>query len=273
MTFIHKKKTVLITTKNGSSVSQNGSHIDIVLGENALHFDKQAKNIKMSAIEAFVYNVIPNIIEGTNNTLDLNTGGTSYRLVFPTGLYSGISIGDTLKTLLQAEGLPEDIIELIPNSSLGKMVLNINAQNTSVLFAAHQGNTQSVFPPVTHLGQILGFGTTTYSTTTTSTSVIAPNEASLNQNQYFLLHCDIVNNGVLINNVYNQTLAVIGIDSDVGNQIHYKPHNVQYHSIDNLHGSQKNNLSFWLTDEYNNPIVMNKDWSVLVQFEWDEFIV
>jgi hypothetical protein len=260
MTIIHKKQTILVNTKGGT-VSQNGSHLDITLGENSLKFPKLAKNLTMSVSEGFIVNSVPNIITGDNDTLVLTTGGLSYNIVIAEGVYSGNTIGTALEIALAAQGLATDVITLTANTDINRMVLGFNSAG-SVDF----NTTNSI-------GPILGFGTNVYTSTSIPENITAPNQATLNRYNYFLVHSDLVNSGILINESFNQTAAVVPVDVNTYQQIHYQPRNPQKHTIENLHGTPKNHLAFWITDQYNNPIVFPDDWTLVIQFEWDEFIV
>jgi hypothetical protein len=79
----------------------------------------------------------------------------------------------------------------------------------------------------------------------------------------------LTNKGIRFNNNYNQTLAQVLIDVPAGSQIVSKPYNAARINAQELAGTKRTNLRFWLTDDQNRRINTNNEyWSARIVIHW-----
>ena len=90
--------------------------------------------------------------------------------------------------------------------------------------------------------------------------VYADNVAAFNQISQFLVHCDLVNDGIFLNNTASQIIGNVQINVNPGSQITFAPFNAPRSSISNLVGSTKSVIRVWLTDQNNVPVNTNSDY-------------
>ena len=89
---------------------------------------------------------------------------------------------------------------------------------------------------------------------------LADNAAAFNTINSFLIHSDLVSRGIRLNNNYNQTLGQVLIDVSPGSQIVSKPFNPPRVSADELAGTIKSTIRFWLTDQSNAAVDTNSEY-------------
>ena len=144
----------------------------------------------------------------------------------------------------------------------------------------NEPNVTIDFTPIDTFRDVLGFNTGTITSPagasqTTPKSVDAPNTARFNSLTAYLIHGDIVQNGIRFNNSYNQTLTdvVIG-DANTFEQINSTPFNPPRVSADELKGIKRNNLAFWITDQDNNRINMAGEyWNFRMVIRYNSVLV
>ena len=89
--------------------------------------------------------------------------------------------------------------------------------------------------------------------------------AEFNQVNYFLIHSNLTSKGIRFNNIYNQTIGQVLIDVAPGSQITSSPRNPAKIASQELAGTNRTNLRFWLTDDKNRSIDTNSEyWSARV---------
>jgi len=237
--------------------SKDGSYFEVQL-EDGLKIPKDALNVNISVEEATVWWTIPNIITGQNDKLYITGPDTSdviqnYVITIPQGLYNLSGINEAMIRELEAAGAkidPDPLITLSPDEATQKCELRFNYATVSIDF------THNDTPRL-----ILGFNSQVYSAVPTN-PILAPNTAEFNQVNYLLIHSDLTNKGIRFNNSYNQTIGQVLIDVPPGSQIVSRPFNPARISAQELAGTTRTNLRFWLTDDENRRINTNGEyWS------------
>ena len=100
---------------------------------------------------------------------------------------------------------------------------------------------------------------------------MATNIAKFNQVNYFLIHSDLVPEGIRINGSFEQTIMQVLISVSPGSQIVSTPYNPPRISCPNLAGSFVNRAKFWLTDDKFRLVNTNGEaYSVRIAIRWDE---
>lgn len=251
--------------QNGArNVSPDGSYFEVQL-EDGLKIPKDALNVNISVEEATVWWTIPNIITGQNDKLYITGPDTAdviqnYVITIPQGLYNLSGINEAMIRELEAAGAkfdPEPLISLSPDEATQKVEMRFNYATVSIDF------TQNDTPR-----EILGFNSQVYSAVPTN-PILAPNTAQFNQVNYLLIHSDLTNKGIRFNNSYNQTIGQVLIDVPPGSQIVSTPFNPAKISAQELAGTTRTNLRFWLTDDENRRINTNGEyWSARIVIKY-----
>jgi len=226
--------------------------------EEGLKIPSNAENCELSVVESTVWWSVPNIIINQNDKFYVsgpNVGDitTNFVITIPQGLYDLSALNQTIQRELENAGAktsPSPLISLSGDEATQKVEIRFNYNNVSIDFT--QTNT---------FREILGFNSSVLGPFgTVPNNQLAPNVANFNTVNSFLLHSDLVNDGILYGNKYNQSIANVLIDVSPGSQIVYKPFNPAKISIDSLKGQIRKNIKFWLTDEENNDISTNNEY-------------
>ena len=240
-----------------SNLSSDGSYFEVQL-QDGLKIPKDAMNINISVEEATVWWVVPNIITGQNDKMYITAPDTAdviqnYVITVPQGLYDLSGLNQAVLRELENAGAkidPDPVITLSPDDATQKVEIRFNYSTVSVDFT--QSDT---------FREILGFDSAVYGPYLTAPiNILAPNTAAFNQVNFFLLHSDLTNKGIRFNNNYNQSIAQILIDVPPGSQIVSKPFNPAKISAQELAGTNRTNIRFWLTDDENRRINTNNEY-------------
>lgn len=184
-----------------------------------------------------------------------NAGLITYICVIPQGLYDLSLFNSAVMRSLENQGAlfdPDPILSFSADSATQRVEISFYYNNVSIDFT--QPNTPR---------DILGFNSAVYGPYLTNPfSIVAPNIASFNQINYFLIHSDLTYRGIRFNNSYNQTISQVLIDHAPGSQIISKPFNPARINASELAGGNRTNLRFWLTDDKDRRVDTNgEDWS------------
>lgn len=244
--------------ENGASnVSADGHYFEINL-EDALQIPTEALNVNLSVQESTIWWTIPNIVTGQNDKLYI-TGpnksdiSTNFVITIPQGLYDLTGLNQTIQRELEsanAKIAPDPLISITGDEATQKVEIRFNYTATSIDFT--QSNT---------IREIIGFNSEVVGPfVTIPNTVLAPNVANFNTVNYFLIHSDLVGRGIRFNKEYNQTIAQVLIDTSPGSQIVSKPFNPSKINCQELAGSTRKKLRFWLTDDKNRPVNTNNEY-------------
>ena len=249
----------IILSSEGQQVSADGSVFQVRFGDN-IEIPKQARDVTLRVEAATVWWSVPNIIAGVNDTLYI-TGPSvgdvvsNYTVVIPSGLYDLSGLEQAVQRVLENQGAkidPSPLISLTPDDATQRVEVRLNYASVVVTFA-----TNSPY-------KILGFGVGSQ-LSRPPTKWVAPSTAQFNAVNYFLLHTDLVTQGIRYNGEYQQTIAQVLIDVAPGSQIVYNPYNPPKVSCQELAGQLRNTARFWLTDDKNRAVNTNSEaWSLRV---------
>lgn len=267
MSFVPEEISLIVSSDPAAGAinkTNDGSYFEIQLDGEGIHLPKDAINVNVAVEEATVWWTIPNIITGVNDLIRItgenDQGGTgTFNIILPQGLYDLSGLNQAIITGLENAGaLTVDgngnsisLISLEADDATQKVRIRFNTAQAAIYF--NIGQTPR---------EILGFESNQYGPFPGSypTSVLAENTAAFNQVNYFLLHSDLVNKGIRFNNSFNQTIAQILIDVAPGSQIISKPFNPAKCNGQELAGSRRTNLRFWITDDKQRPVNTNGEY-------------
>ena len=248
MTVSHEIPMVVssATTNGAVNKSADGSQFEINL-EDDLKIPDNAKNVSVAVEEAEIWWTIPNIITGTNDKFYVNGRDTAdvvqnYTVTIPQGLYTHSELNSTILADLESQGAkqsPNPIIQILAHTASNKIQIRLEYNDSQVDF------TQAQTPR-----DILGYNSQLLTTASAPENILAPNVAAFNTVNYFLIHTDLLSQGMRFNNVYNQTVAKVPITVQPGSQIVFQPVNPPRIHEPFLKGVSRNRIKFWLTGEY-----------------------
>ena len=259
---------------NGArNISSDGSSFELQL-DIPLSVPRDAVNVKVAVEAATIWWTIPNITVGVNDKFYV-TGDDNqvvpvqqnFVITIPQGLYDRSGLNNALLSGLEAAGArvsPTPIVQLLEDSSTQKVQIRLNYTNTSVDF------TQ-----VDTCRDILGFNSQVVGPSVSAPlNILADNIAAFNQINSFLIHSDLVGQGIRFNNRYNQTIAQVLIDVLPGKQIVFQPFNPAKSHLQDLAGSSRKNIRFNLTDDQNRPVNTNTEfWTARLTITYQHPIV
>ena len=273
MSFIKEEISLIVSSDEkvgATNKSEDGSRFAIQLDGDGIHLPKDAMNVTVEVEEATIWWSIPNIIAGENDKMfvfgdsdDAVPVPQLYTITVPQGLYDLSSLNLAILSELESQGartldgtgasLP--LISMSADSSTQKVRLRFNYANVYVDFT--QPNT---------MREILGFNSAVYGPFAGAPqNILADNTANFNTVNYFLIHSDIVAQGVRFNNTYNQTLAQVLINVAPGSQIVSTPFNPARSGANELAGNRRTNIRFWLTDDQDRAVnTNNENWSARI---------
>jgi hypothetical protein len=266
MSFVPEEISLIVSSDpqaGAINVSSDGSQFEIQLDGDGIVIPRDAINVNVSVEESTVWWSIPNIIEGVNNKFyvfgdDDTSVPKLFVVAIPQGLYDLAGLNQALQAELEALGARTvgpvgetlSLISLTADDATQKVRIRFNYTNAYVDFT-----------PNDTMRDILGYNNIQYGPYPGAPlSILAPKTAAFNQVNYFLLHSDLVNKGIRFNNRYNQTVAQILINVAPGSQIVSTPFNPAKCNAQELSGSRRTNLRFWLTDDKQRSVNTNGEY-------------
>ena len=240
-----------------SNISADGSRFEVQLDE-SLRVPDDAINCNISMESASVWWSVSNIITGVNDKMYIHGLDTSdveqdFTITIPQGLYDLPALNLKLRQLLENQNgkiTPYNNIDLIADNATSKVVIKFNYPINTIDF------TPSDTPSF-----ILGFDNVVYGNYIGAPeNVLAPNVAKFNSVDSFLIHCDLVDRGILMNTSYSQVVGQVLIDVSPGSQIIYNPFNPTKVEANNLIGASRRTIRVFLTDQAGDPVNTNGEY-------------
>lgn len=243
------------TASGAYNVSPNGDKFDVSFDQE-IKIPKLAKQITVEVTNASIWFTTFNISAALGNNrfyLDVS-GDVVYEVILDDGLYDMSSLAHSINVSLVNQGLASDILTFTADVSTQRIVINFSRAGLRVDFSQ---------PATCRI--ILGFASavTPVAYTTAITSVYGTTVAAFNTIDYFLIHSDIVRNGISVNGKQSNVIARVLITAAPNSQILYTPHEATRIPADNLVGANIANIHSWVTDDRNNGLNFNDEiWSV-----------
>ncbi len=245
------EETIIATSSIAAGAvnkSVDGSTFDIVLSQ-SMHFPDNLLNCTIQVDEATVWWTIPNISpELGNDQFYVIYATNPYTITIPKGLYSLVDLQIAIdRELTTATGVP-GLITLESDNATQRTSLTINQADTQVDFTPGDtfrdllGFNSQVIPPAPPAGPL---------------TQLSDNIAAFNTIDYFLLHCDLVDQGIRTNDSYSQTIYQVLIDVAPGSQIVSREFNPPKSNALTLSGQTVDRIKFWLTDQADNLVDTN----------------
>ncbi len=248
-------------TANGAvSKSAKGDRFSIILSDDFAIPDG-VFNCEVSVPQAKVWFATPNVLNDgkTNiNSVIIIYQGDVQQIYVPQGIYSIDGINEAIETKLENQGLPDRLITISGNEATNRVEVEFNYVGTTLFI--EDGDL---------FNTILGFDPIDFTSTIVQQTISGQSPASLNHINSYRIHTNLVQNGLRANKNYNQTVAVVPIDVAPNSQITYEPIHPLICSADELIGTTRTKMDFWITDEENNEIEMGgEDWEFVLQVSY-----
>jgi hypothetical protein len=241
--------------------SADGSKFEVLLSKEIV-VPPTAVDCTIECRSANIWFTSPNIAaEYNNNILYLTYNGVDFEIIIPDGLYNVVELNSTVQRIISDLYIPLgggvfDVFRFKPNTisfgairSQQRVLLRMNA---GLEFRTDSNLINSV-------ASVLGFTSTPGSPPLIATYdgdfFEAENVARLNRINSYLLHADIANEGLSVNNSYSNILTEIQLNNlGIGELLIYNPFLPYKLNGNHLKYGSKSLLAFRLTNELNEPI-------------------
>lgn len=204
-------------------------------------------------LNAFIWNDHPNII-APNNKVTLTYDNVLYTLTFEEGLYGSVDLQERLTELLTNATLPSNLLVLQPDEATGKFSLK-NERSALTLSINFEVDNYI-------LKELCGFSGV-LNNPVTSTWLEGTNRASLNVINSYLIHANFVQSGWFNGISGSNVAASVQINVSPSQIINYEPRHPLVYAITE---TEIDTIFIYLTDENNNPVKTNENWSVTFEF-------
>lgn len=259
----HQIPILLSSSPNAGAfnVSPGNDKFDIFIDQE-IEIPNDAKRITVEVQNASIWFTPFNISAALgNNLLYLDVSGDAiYMVTLADGLYDLSALAHSINVGLVNQGLASNIITFTPDLATQKVIINYSVSGIRIDFT--QPNT---------IRSIIGFANAVVPVayTTGVISIYGANEATFNQIDYFLIHTDLVNGGIRVNGRQTNVVARVLVNSTVGSQILYQPHEAVRVPAQSLAGRKISNIRSWVTDQSNNSLDFGGEswsYSLLIRF-------
>ena len=268
---IEKEKSFYVTTQlvnptilsDGSKLGSDGTVVSAD-GSTAFINLNQGIEIPIGVVEcnlrvenANIWYTTPNIsAELENNTFDyIYSDVQQPTIIIPDGLYSVESLNDFLSREFVNRGQLENLITLTGSESTQKVVITL------------QKYAQVDLTPFTSVRSVIGWTSQVFPVTmpVVEVSGVGQDIAKFNNIQNFTIRTDMIIDGLSINNVKSNLIAVVPIPQGAANnQITYQPFRPSIIEIDSARGKKFNNFYVSICDQNGVPARQREAWTVLL---------
>lgn len=257
------------STENGAlNKSTDNSSFYVDMQSYPISIPKEAVSTSISLDYASIWNDVYNVTVGNNDQISLTITGSSLvqPMTIPPGSYSVEDLSKEInRQIINADPatFTANVISLEPDYPTGKVIIKcLNTALTDVLFNT---NVRTLA-----FGNFLGFvSQLTLSFTAVGQYFIGSDIANINVIDFFLIHTDLVQNGIPINGFYSNTISKVPILKAPGALINYEPTNptkVEATNLQEVIG--RRTVRFWVTNEKNEAITMPSDYSFSLRIEY-----
>ena len=257
------------TTNGAANKTANGSEFTIFLDDENVEIPDSATSCTMYVQDAEMMYSFPNIITGENDliTITYDDGINplfTMNIVIPQGLYSISDLDDAIEVAQFNYALfPETspLIGLLGSDAQQRVLIEYNYAGVRVDFTGSQT-----------FRELIGFDSALYPTAGVSvanTFDTAPNIAAFNTLQYVLISCNLVDNGIRLNNKYDFYICRILITTQVGHQQTFQPQIKMRLDASNLIGKKLSSTRVKLLDQNGADVnTNNENYSINVVIEY-----
>jgi len=268
-----KREIALILDSDENSGALNkttdGSTFSVQF-EQPIHIPRNAINPTLDVEESAVWFSTPNVFDGStgetpNNTFRVNDVLNTYNLTIPQGIYDIPAIKQAINdAYTDASGITSQFLSVLRlNEATGRTELSVGLGGAYIEFVSPNS-----------LANLLGFLENTQYTQgggPTDILYVSPNTPQINNVNFYLIQCDIVDRGIRFNNNYNQIIETILIDVAPGEQILTRPYHPPTCMVENIVGNPLSRVRVsLLTDSLIPANTGGENYYVRLSLKWYE---
>lgn len=227
-----------------------------------------AVSTSISLDYASIWNDTYNVNLNDNDQIDLTIVGSTLPqpMTIPPGSYSVEDLSREInRQIINADPttFTADVISLEPDFPTGKVI--IKCKNTALNTVDFGVNTRTEA-----FGVFIGFpGGPAFAFTDVGQYYTGSNTANINVLDYYLVHTDLVQNGIPINGFYSNIVSKVPITKAPGELIVYEPTNPTKIDAENLQETiGRRTARFWITNQNNQSITMPSEYSFSLRIEY-----
>ena len=258
--------------------SEDGSQFSVQF-VNPLYLPSNARNAKIEIIQANIWNVSPNISEALgNNMMTIQDDSGKHTVYLADGLYDIDTVYDGLA--LMFDNIPDhrplfpfkDYFLFGGQDSTNRMYIQFKSSGA-------EGNAEILWNE-SSITEMLGFLPTsptkpsTESKTDHEHSIFSPHAPKFNAYNSFVIHSDLVSEGIQLNNSFDNIIGQIQITTDTGTIETFRAIAPNPFALcNNLIGTQnaRYRATFRLTSETGQPLdTMGEYWDITLLISWLE---
>jgi len=264
------------------NIQLNGSKFTIFSDGNPFYVGTDTStNCTVEVISASIWNSQPNVSTNYNNNRLVVYESKSRMIVLdiPTGQYDLTALFAQIS--IQWDNYSgfdsETKVAFTPADSFAN-TFNVTGSDSTQLVSI-QFLLDNAFLMIdwtqSTIGNILGFSPTAKTKPDKLKGyIIGDRIANFNTLNNYYLSSDLVNQGASVNGRYGNVIAIIPITSLPGNLVNFQGNvNNMFVDCDNILGLRngKSQVSFWLTNEKNQPLDMNSEvYSFTILLRWNQ---
>jgi len=234
-----------------------------------------AIDVAIECIAANIWYVSPNIAEEYgNNRLHLVYYSTPLNLTpititIPDGLYGTDTLNAVVQRQIATFQIPDGTSNFVPTSIA--LFENPATQRVVISLSNKLGFDANPIPGPgkNNIAETLGF-TNSFTASYTGETFEADEVAKFNRINSYLLHTDLVQDGISINSQYDSILTEVQLNARPGDLLAYRPFIPYRVSGKHLKYGNKDFLTFYLTDEQNRPVDTfgeNYSFTIIVKYK------
>jgi hypothetical protein len=266
---VPKEYSILFSssTANGAfNKSSSGASFYSDFKDHPINIPKEAVGAAIALEQASIWNQVANIVTGVNDQIDLIVNANPYLVTIPQGNYSVEDINTYINSYVYSQNPAYDNAFSITADYPTDLVRVTNKTNPSV---QTEWKTQTNARTIA-FGVTVGY-TTDRVLTGTGVSVVGDQKAEINVIDNFVIHNDLMDDGILLNGSYNNIVGIVPINVAPSSLINYEPHNPLKLSSGNLKSvSGRTKVHSWVTNEVGQDIQLSDDWSYILRVSWYE---
>ena len=221
---------------------------------------KSARDVFVKVHSAEIWNTFPNIESEVNDTFTfIPPNFVPIVIKVPTGAYNVDGLNLVLQNGFSALQYPPDYVRLEEFVEQNKVIMVMKVSD--VTFSAVASSIRTV----------IGFTTDRTSVSGEDSRFVGDTIAAFNVVNKLFLQTNLVSNGIPFNGFASQAIAKIPITKAPGSQFNFEPFNAIEVGAPELRGSNITHITFWLTDENNNPVDTNgESWGFALQIGYTD---
>ncbi len=253
---------------SGSSfLSADGSTftVDLLVPIEIPRFEDGVLSCTISCQECRFWNTFANLKTGINDSFLINITAVPFLIVLQEGLYSLSNLLAALKRELEILGGDSSVFNFTPDDATQTVYIEVFGTVADPVFID--------FGIVNNMGDLLGFtaGQTVplIPPATTTVSQQGNVEADFNKIQQVLIHSDLCDTGLRINNRFDSIMMEAPIDQPPGFEVVNRPFHPPIVSANKLVGNETSRFRNWISDVNGNLLNTSGEfWGCRFVIEW-----